>query len=266
MEEGKTLVACPVWHGDRVNMQAFRKQYEGHDILLVDNTLDRGQFTEELKGMGYDNIIRHEWNPEETYLMNMLGDCDEKIRQYVVDHGEYSHWFWTAPDIRTPEHAIEKLKAHGKDIVGYPCNMYGPEGPPAVFVNGEMNWVTPKPPADSLNWAGRFSLNIYTWEQLNARHGLFEVHGIGGATLYHRKVLETCKFRHPEEMLWGEDLWWYTECGEKGFKTWCDSSERAYNHTGVDPHAMFECRLNLFRFLTRWVRKHPDSFYNKFLE
>jgi hypothetical protein len=255
-EVNKVLVACPVWHGDRCNMEAFRKQYEGYDILLVDNTLDNGQFSEYLKSIGFGNVIRHRWNPDETYLMNMLADCDEEIRKYLLEHKEYSHWFWTAPDIKTPENAIGKLLVHNKDIVGFPCNMYGPQGPPAVFVDGTMYWMS----------AGRFTLNIYTWEQLNARHGLFRVHGIGGACLYHRKVLESCAFQYPQDILWGEDLWWYAACADKGFEVWCDSSDRAYNHTGVNPSAMFECRLNLFRFLTKWVRKHPDSFYNKFLE
>lgn len=253
---GKVLVACPVWHGDACNMETFRKQYEGYDMLLIDNTLDNGQFSENLKKLGYDNIIRHKWNPSEIYLMDMLGDCDERIRQYMIEHKEYSHWFWTAPDIRIPEKGIEKLLAHNKDIVGFPCNMYGPSGPPAVFASGEMLWTS----------QGRFALSIYTWEQLTNRSGLFQVHGLGGATLYHRKVLESCAFQHPKDILWGEDLWYYAACADKGFTSWCDSSDRAHNHTGVNPSAVFECRINLFKFLINWTKRNPDSLYRKFLE
>lgn len=251
--KSKVLVACPVWDQDSYIIDKFIETYKGYDMLFIDNTIGSTDFYEYLLSKGV-NAMRHDWNPEQTYQLDMLGDCDNKIIDYILKH-DYTHWLWTAPDIVPPENAIERLLAHKKDIVGFTANMYADNGPPALFKDGVLPWKD-----------GKFSLNIYSWDDINnAQRKLIKVHGIGGVTLYSRKVLEQCRFNHPIDTIWGEELWWFSEVAEKGFIHWCDTSDRAFNKTGKNKIGIIKSHLYFLMYALKWAERHPSSSLDRFI-
>jgi uncharacterized protein YbdZ (MbtH family) len=135
--------------------------------------------------------------------------------------------------------------------------MYSVDGPPAVFKDTALFWS----PRD-----GCFMLKVYQWEELEKTKGqLLSVHGIGGVALYSQRVMKTCRFRHPSDILWGEDLWWYVELKDKGFDIWCDASERANNRTGLDRFAVMKTQKHCIEYIEGWKDTHPKSFYEMML-
>ncbi len=249
-EENRVLVACPIWAGDRGYLEQLVEQYGNYDIFLVDNTVGSSIFYKYLLGRGFE-VNRVEWNPKEEYLLNVLADCDNLIRDKVLAEG-YTHWLWTAPDILSPKNAIQKLLGHKKDIVGYPTNTYDLNGPPCVLKSGFMKYAN-----------GGFRLQVYGWDELNAVNGnkLLKVYALGGCTLYSKSVLEKCQFHSSDNIIWGEDCWYWSICNDAGFEFWCDTSERAYNM--MSPPAM-QAKVASYarKYKEKWDRENPNNIFN----
>ena len=57
---------------------------------------------------------------------------------------------------------------------------------------------------------------------------LVKVYATGlGCLLSKRRVFEAVPFRTHPTFIYGEDLWYYAECNDRGFEFWVDSGVRA---------------------------------------
>jgi hypothetical protein len=217
----KILVACPIWEVDKRFVENYCDQAKGYDILFIENTPWSDEFYEELKQKGH-NVIKHHWNPKETYMTNMLADCRNMIIKYVLEH-DYTHWMWLDVDTSIPLGAIAKLAAHDKDIVGIPTNLSFKNSKHPLYHKPAV-WLTPFLTAPDKS--NKLYLNVCKWSDLK---GLMRVHCISGTVLIKRKVLEKCKFTNNPDKIWGEDLWFFTDCARAKFEFWCDATMRAHN-------------------------------------
>ena len=233
----KVLVGCPIFEGHRKWVKPFIEEHKDYDIMFIENTIpkyDKGLY-QHLIDLKQDNpqiveVRKHEWDPTNKWYIYMIGDCIQETIDYAIENG-YTHYFWTAADIFFVEDAsIQKLLEHDKDLVGYPTNMYNYAGPPSVYYD---------------NWhifdeeTGRFKLNYYSWEEIEANPGLTPVYGCIGATLIKTEILKDkrVRFHHPtNDHTYGEDLLLLQYFNQAGYKFYCDFSGRCMNYTEADDY------------------------------
>jgi len=88
----KVLVSCPT--SDRHSHLLERwidhlnsLTYPNFEVLLVDTSLDKGEYYKYLKKLKVHkkiNVIRLKWNPEKRHILQHLADARENIRQYAL--------------------------------------------------------------------------------------------------------------------------------------------------------------------------------------
>lgn len=237
-ESVKVLVGCPVFEGHRKWIKQFANQYSEYDVMFIDNTIDEYDkgLVEYIKslaskpGSNIVNVEKHKWNPRNEWVLYMLGDCYQRLIDYALDNG-YTHFLWTACDIFLNEgSSVDKLLSYEKDYVGYPVNMYAMNGPPSVYKDNWLPWD---------EHSGKFKLNYYSWDEIDDNPYLTKVYGCIGLSLISRKIMEKCRFEHPDPLKdigFGEDLLLIDEINRNGFELYCDFGGRATNYTEPDKY------------------------------
>ena len=237
----KVLVAAPTSKEHSYVIDEYLRtvrdfSYDNFDTYLVDTSypFDR-KFHQKLKKSS-DFVSRLVWNPKSEHTLQMLARAREKIRQFFVQHREYSFLFFLDTDVIAPRDSIERLISHDKDCVGFLVHCFtGKRKTPAVWHNG---FIT----------VGK-GLSFYTWEEIKAANGkLLKVYATSIACLMvKRKVLEQTAFRTHPTFIFGEDLWWFAEVNDKGFEMYCDTSVRAV-HKNKDKNS-----INVYKTPKVWV-------------
>lgn len=199
------------------------KQYKDvdYDILLIDNTLDNGEYYNELKERYPDIIIlRYVWDNKKDHMLKMMANVREISRVYFIKH-LYTHIFFIDCDITIYPEYLKKLMDYNLDRIGPIIHVfYRPTDVPCILKDG---FVT----------MGK-GLSYYNWrEVINSKEKLVKVHGNAfGCSLIKRKVMENCKFRSHPSFMYGEDLWFNTEMNDKGYECWVDMNYKAlHNNT-----------------------------------
>lgn len=231
--------------------------YPNFDVLLTDNTLDKGEYFNYLKdkklkegnwgGEKFErNIIvqRYEWTPEKIHPLQMLAYCREEQRKYFLEHTEYSAFFILDDDIFIPRDGIQRLLIYNKDAVGFYAHVfYKPKRVPCVLKSGEiilgqgMNYFS----FSEINEYKKFVKKMKKGELTKSEKNLipfiikdkqfpnlFKPYATGlGCLLVKRGVMEKVPFRTHPSFIYGEDLWWFNEANDKKVEIWCDSNVRA---------------------------------------
>ena len=255
------LVGVPTFEGHDRWMEKFLEYHTNHDVMVVENTAGKTDYFHHLLDLkpSYPNLVevqRMEWNPEDLWVSYMLGDCWNRTIDYALEHG-YPYWHWTAMDIYVEDgggirEQRKTLDAHQEiDVIGYPTNIFSLDGPPSVLHDAELHWH---------EYDHIFKPSFYTWEEVEkataeSPDGLFKMWGSIGFTLFRRKVIEKCRFKHPEYKGWvlGCDLFYLQEIHKQGFDYWCDGNHRAINHTKKDASVLDAKR----RYTEKWM-KQPE--------
>lgn len=190
-------------------------------LLLYDNTLDNGEYFQKLKDKTPESWItvkRHTWNPKKWNAVQMLADVKEKMRKYFL-FGRYDYYWDLAVDMFPPKNMIERYISHDKDGVGAVVHMYtGRRTKPAIFPwRGNVE--------DSGHIIVGRGIDYMSWKELKRQDGLIRVYGVG-APFMKRKVLKVVPWRTHPILIYGEDLWFFTEANDKGFEFWCDTDIR----------------------------------------
>ena len=114
----KVLVAGPTYDGMRYCHDKFidrlrNLSYDNYDILLVDNSDDKGFFKELEKESGFDVI---HLSLKDVPKMKRLVRSRNRILSYALENG-YDYVLMMDVDVIPPVDIVERLLAHGKDIV-----------------------------------------------------------------------------------------------------------------------------------------------------
>lgn len=245
--------------------------YPNFDVLLVD-TSKGDEYFKRLSEQKLQNIIlqigddesnrrdferkiivkKHNWDPKEQHPIQMLADAREITRQYFVDNKEYSFMLHLDSDIFIPENGLQKLIGYKKHCVGFYVPIYQ-EGKytPCVFKSSGIIF------GKGLDYFNFDEINEYKSfidkmrnNKLNTKEKnlipflikddkypqLIDVSSTGiGCLMTSRTVMEAVKFRTHPEFVYGEDLWFFKEVNDKGFKFHCDVDVMArHEHSGWD--------------------------------
>jgi len=252
----KVLVGAPCSkrHGHLVgkwvdNVRKFKPEC---DIMLVDNTLDDGKFYKKLCRLRGVKVLRHIWKPAKKMLdlakhkqghrhhLQMLADCRQKIRDYFLK-GSYTHLFNLDVDVFPKPDYLQKLIDYNKDQVGPVIHVFAKprRHKPATFHSPKILIRGNKPELDYYTfkeiegykqtvklWLHGKTTNGFKPDDLNNPF-LEQVYATSfGCLLIKRKVIETVPFRTHPTYIYGEDLWFYKEAYDKGFKAWLDTTYR----------------------------------------
>jgi cellulose synthase/poly-beta-1,6-N-acetylglucosamine synthase-like glycosyltransferase len=234
--------------------------YPNFDVCLVDNTLGSDDYLNVLKEVKVkgNNIItwKHNWSNEKQSPLQMLAHCRESIRQYFLEHTEYSYLFWLDDDVFIPKDTIQKLIVTNKDHIGLVVPVfYKPNRIPCILKSGDiilgkgLNYYS----FDEINayktFATKFKDNkLSPGEKLLAsqvikdehRPYLMKAYAVNvGCLMVKREVVEKLPFRSPENFVWGEDCWYFQEANDKKFEFWCDVSLKVV-HKNTDWNILIE--------------------------
>lgn len=249
----KVLIGCPVSQRHEKVFFEWVKwldklNYPNFDLILVDTTLDTEDYFNKIKEVKVKDkspiVLRHEWNPDEQHPIQMLADAREKIRQYFLEHKEYSHLFWLDDDIFIPEKGIQKLLSYNKDAVGFYVHVfYKPNEVPCLLKSGNMimgkglDYFSFKEIDAYKRFVDRFRNNKLNRNEKKLipfilkdleRPQLFSTYGVNlGCLMTSRKLMETVPFRTHPTFIYGEDLWFFAEANDKKFEFFVDTDVRA---------------------------------------
>jgi len=125
-----------------------------------------------------------------------ISRCRERIRQYFLSHPEYDSLLFIDADIVFPENTLELLSSFDGDVI---IHTY----------QGEEN-IGKKRKMPKVNFP-----------TIKIKNGKIIVYSGLGCVLIKRKVLEVCDFVlnvESWESLWGEDVTFYRQVHDYGFK------------------------------------------------
>jgi GT2 family glycosyltransferase len=125
----KILVAAPIFDGMEYCIDEFVNRikslnYDGHDILLVDNS-KTSSFSEKIREKFGVNVV---YFPLNVPNMEKIIQTRNKILAHALDKS-YDYILMMDCDVIPPVNIIEKLLSHKKDIVsGLYYGLFGPTG------------------------------------------------------------------------------------------------------------------------------------------
>jgi len=84
-------------------------------------------------------LWRREWKPKEEYCLQMLANVRNDIRNYFLEHKEYTHLFFIDDDIFIPKDYIQRLLSYNKELVGPYVHVFPkPIRRPCILKSGEI--------------------------------------------------------------------------------------------------------------------------------
>lgn len=216
--------------------------YENFKVLLVDTTSDSDEYSKILKKkLVHKNpikVISSPWEPEKLHILRHLAHVRDLIRKEMLK-GDYTHLFFLDSDIFVPENAIQMLLWADKDNCGFPVTIYDKMSEkPCVFKSGNISFSNGLDlyEFDEIDAFSKFS-SKFSENKLNdsekklvpfiikdkSRPHLFPVYAVNiGCLMIKREVLKEVPFRTHDSILFGEDIWFFSEANDKGFEFWCD--------------------------------------------
>lgn len=213
------LVAAPVWEGHKYILPKYLARvknlsYEKYNVLLVDNSKNP-RFTKWLIGKGI-KVIKIPYTED---IFERICNARNVIIRYLLQHKEFEYLLSLDTDVIPPRNIIEKLLKHKKDMVGSLVHSGAEVKVPCVLKDG------------FLIKEGKRRLSYYEWKeiaQMKKQKALHQVYATSvGCLLAHRKVFEAgVRFRYTPHFHIGEDVWFWAECNERGFKFYVDLSKR----------------------------------------
>ncbi|MBW2967092.1 glycosyltransferase family 2 protein [Candidatus Woesearchaeota archaeon] len=215
IRDPRVLVACVTHDKDSIYLNGFlesirSQDYHNHDILFVD-TSAADEFTAKLKGSG---AIVLKGEPELDHSIKKVTSGREIARKYAVEKG-YDYLWFVDTDVMPKKDALSSLLARRKDLIAGVC-------------------LSPR----NINGTNRVMPNIYDFDDeegycrpmwLNEvmEKRLVEVSCAGfGCTLMTGKVMGDIKLRYYENSMAGEDIAYFVDAREKGFRTFADTGVR----------------------------------------
>ena len=245
--------------------------YPNFDVLLIDTSQDSTEgkeYSKRLSEKKLDNIIlqmgdnksdrviferkiilkKHNWDSDKQHPIQMLADARERLREYFVEHKEYSFMFNLDSDVFVPENSIQKLISYKKHCVGFYVPIYQKEKYiPCIF---KSSGVIIGKGFDYFSFEEideyKSLVNKFKNEELSEKEKnlipfiikdekypqLFKASAVNlGCLMTSRNVMEVVKFRTHPTFVYGEDLWFFKEVNDKGFEFYCDSDFMARHET-----------------------------------
>ena len=196
------------------------------DFIYIDTTPEEEghnhyQRLKELVG-DKGKVFRSPFDLDEKSVHQWLADARNYIREYFLEHEEYTHLWYIDTDIILPcgGKNLEVLLDADKDQIGFPYSLYAKSEteyhPPNVMKHG---WIIMDNTSTN---EGRKTYDFYSWKELEELECPAKVYSTGmGCLLIKRKVLENVPFRTHPTFIVGEDIWFHTEANEKGYEAWC---------------------------------------------
>ncbi len=218
MASPKVLVGCPTADAKSYCLKQYVDRvkaltYTNKEIWLVDNSKTKDYF-EQIKKEGL-NVIKDEFS---EMLKERIVHSRNILRQKVIEEG-YDYFLSLEQDVIPPVDIIERLLAHGKEII---CGVYyglyfDQENKPIVR---PLVWA----PVQEDNSKMRFmSSECKEWGA--GKQKLYEIRACGlGCVLIHRSVLEKIKFRIREDRAAFDDIVFCDDAASNGFKIYADLS------------------------------------------
>jgi len=282
----KVLVACPTSSRHKHLLDEWVESlnsltYPNFEVCLVDTSQDNGEYFKELQKIKIGDkkvrVFRKPWDDKKRHILQHLADCRNWIREYFLK-GSFSHLFFLDSDImftNTPKNIIQRLLSHNKDCVGYYVPIYEkPNQKPCVFKSGNLicgkgldlfSWDEMKAYEDFVN---RFRDNRLTESEKDLskfiiqdihKPYLLKVYAVGiGCCIINKEVLVNVPFRTHDKIILGEDIWFFSECEDKGFEFWVDTDIHP-DHKHTDWKLINEkCKGNVMKVI-RQVEHVPQK-------
>jgi GT2 family glycosyltransferase len=212
-EAPRVLVGCVTHDKDEVYLNEFLKairsqDYSDYDILFVD-TSDNEEYSARLRGTG--SIVK-KGNNRLVHPIERVTSGRKIVREYAINKG-YDHVWFVDTDVVPPEDALSKLISRNKHIVAGLCLV-------STNIEGSQK-VTPNIYLSDKDEQCIKPLN--THEVMN--NDLIEISCAGfGCVLLSRDAFSNVPIRYFEGNMAGEDMAFFTDAKEKGFKAFADNS------------------------------------------
>lgn len=219
MNVPRVLVAAPVSKEAKYILPRYlarvkNLKYPNYSVLLVDNGKDPA-FTRWLIRKGIKVIkIPHKEN-----LFESISNARNTIVNYILQHKEYEYLFSIDTDVIIPRNSIKRLLRWKKDLVGFLIHCGFERKLPCVLKDG---YIIKQ---------GRKQLSFYSWKEIAKMKAIKKLHKVYSTSvaclMIHRKVFDSgVRFRYTPYFRLGEDIWFWSECNEKGFDFYVDLSTR----------------------------------------
>ncbi|MBN1544767.1 glycosyltransferase family 2 protein [Candidatus Woesearchaeota archaeon] len=207
----RVLVGCVTHDKDECYLNdllgAIRSQdFRNFDILFVE-TAGNDEYAARLRGTGAivlkcEEVFKHSIE-RITYGRNA-------VREYAIRKG-YDYIWFVDTDVLPPQDALSRMISEGKDIVAGLCLVsVNVEGVtkilPNIYRPGRGECLVPFPIGDVMN------------------DDVIEISCAGfGCVLLSSKVLEAVNFRFFQGSMAGEDMAFFNDAREKGFRSFADN-------------------------------------------
>lgn len=212
----KILIGCPTFERYRYCIDRYIEAVKrlGHEYLLVDNSPSDGFFKEQKqKGI---NIIKSEFSEP---ARKRIVDSRNLLRRRVLEQG-YDYFLSLEQDIISKPDLLQRLLSHNKKIVG----AYYSKPVDLTLRHrdtGELKKATIELP---IIWLQEEDGIKRAMPQQVKNKGLLQVGAMGlGCVLIHREVLEKVKFRYEKDKDAYDDMFFYKDAKESGYKIFLDS-------------------------------------------
>jgi len=204
-DEPRVLIGCVTHDKDEIYITEFIKairsqSYSNYDLLFVDTSGD-DEYAARLRGTG--GIVSKD--------ESMLGGRN-KIREHAIKKNYDYLWF---VDINTlpPPTALSRLILKRKDIIAG-ISLQG------MNIDGNLKVM---PNVYEFDKKEKCFRPVVLNEVLNDHINEISCANFG-CVLISRKVLENIEIRYYEDSMAGEDIAFFVDAKEKGFRTFADNS------------------------------------------
>lgn len=175
-------------------VKEFDYPSDKYDVLIVDNTDDKGRYANQLKKRGFRKVEHVARGANSRVAINRSQNL---IRRRFLE-GDYEWLLMVESDLLPPKDTLKRLLGHKKTVVG---SWYwigtGNVRTPCIFVNQVINGFGGTRPLGIIRHSiddnsGKFDgAEIMSWWN----SGLRQCHGVGfGTTLIHRDVVQEFPF------------------------------------------------------------------------
>lgn len=187
--------------------------YPEVDLLMVDNSIGEA-YHKHLKSKGVNCV---HVNPAGRHTQQYITESQNVIRNYFLDHPEYTHLFMLESDVFPPCYVIEQLLHHDLECVGAPyfiqsgmdshllLGIYVPGFSPETEVTG----MVMRPTLSFIFMDGTLKLT--------------SMQGVG-CTMIKREVIEKIPFRSIEGHKNHADSFFYEDLFKAGYQNYSDTS------------------------------------------
>jgi len=213
-EEPRVLIGCVTHDKHEACIDSFldairAQDYPNSDLLFVETSGNK-DYAAKLRGFG---AIVIESDPDLEHPIQKVTEGRRLIQERAVEKGYDLIWFVDS-DIIPESNALSALVSHRKHIISGVClvamNMNGTSKPmPNIYsYNEEEECMKP--------------INL---EQIEANPVEISSSGFG-CVLISKDVFKDIRIRYLEECMAGEDMAFFADAKEKGFRAYADTSIR----------------------------------------